>query len=78
MHSLLRTMIVQPVTGNGRIGNQHGQHRLVGRRRIAAMPSPVTKPIDQTPLRGCSTATIRVNLISRSLKKKSVTCLTAE
>ncbi len=78
MASLLRTVIVNPVPGIGDVGISTLITGSWAASRMLNILSPVTKPNDQMPFRGYSTATTRVNSISLSLKKKSVTCLTDE
>jgi len=68
--------MVYPVKGVGELG----MNTVIASPeadRIDRMPSPVTRPIDQRPLRGYSIATTRLNLIGFSSEmRKSTTCFT--
>ena len=78
MISFLGTLIVYPVTGIGDVGTRILTRGTPADAVISSRLSPVTKPSDQMPLRGYSIATIRLYSIVRSVKRKSVTCLTDE
>jgi hypothetical protein len=78
MVSLRLTVQVKPVNGIGEVGTSTANTGSLAAQAMSSMLSPVTKANCQMPLRGYSTATTRVNSISRSLNMKSVTCLTEE
>ena len=77
MASLFLIVSAKPVIGMGEVGIRTARTGSLAAASISTMLSLVTSASDQIPRRGHSTATTREYSISRSLRTKSLTCLTA-